>query len=148
MAAQVAFTAWSTFDPAAISFLIGCFLQVIMRALMSSVLASEASWEGSQRANSIKNSTSSFAEGDDASCRPIFTDEVSTADDLDNNTHTFRASPCQRLRWALLTLRPRGTDSVHVWTRASREEKRAHGSSRLQATPSHPGSLYKKRLIS
>lgn len=54
MAAQIAFTAWSVFDPAAISFLIGCFLHVCMRVLISSVLLSVGSWEGFQRAKSSR----------------------------------------------------------------------------------------------
>lgn len=54
MAAQRAFTAWSVFDPEAISFLIGCFLQDCMRVFISCVLLSVGSREGFQRAKSSR----------------------------------------------------------------------------------------------
>lgn len=54
MAAHMAFTAWSIFDPVVISFLIVCFLQACTRVLISSVLASVSSCEGFQRAKSSR----------------------------------------------------------------------------------------------
>lgn len=55
----MAFTAWSVFNPAANSFLIGCFLHDCIRVLISSVLLSVCSWEGFQRAKSSRKHVNS-----------------------------------------------------------------------------------------
>lgn len=147
MAAQVAFTAWSTFEPPAISFLIGCFLQVNKRVLMSSVLPSEESRDGSQQANSFRNSTNSSPQGAGSSCwTKLHKMHKCNSSYIWTETHRHTVtlllpSPGGCLGWPVQTLFLQEAHSVHVWTQASIEDRTGHGSSSLEVTPSHHGSL-------